>query len=89
LGICDNLNIPIVETPVLEAEIPTFDEMIIIGTTVEITPVVQVNDHIIGSGQPGPLTRKIQHEFFKLVSPKPTTILEDQNEKYLFDFFRK
>jgi len=88
LKICENLNIPVIETPVLESEIRRFDELLIIGTTAEITPVVQVNDQLIGARQPGPLTRQMQQEFFKLVCPKQSTILVNQNEKQLFDFFR-
>lgn len=41
-----------------------FDEIFMTSTTRDITPVVAVEGRKIGSGQPGPLTKKIQSIFF-------------------------
>ena len=41
----------------------------IVGTTVDVTPVIKINDLKVGNGIPGPFTRKIQKEFNKLVMP--------------------
>ncbi len=43
------------------------DEIIIAGTGSEITPVIQVDNKIIGSGVPGEITRFIQKKFFEKV----------------------
>jgi D-alanine transaminase len=39
------------------------DELFVTGTTVEVTPIVQVDGQPVGSGQPGPVTRKLQRAF--------------------------
>jgi len=39
------------------------DELMIVGTTVEVTPVIAVNGETIGSGAPGAVTRKLQDAF--------------------------
>src|SRR5262249_52746260 len=42
------------------------------GAGAEITPVVEIDGRRIGSGEPGPVTRRIQELFFDTVSgPKP------------------
>ncbi len=44
------------------------DEMFLTGTAAEVTPVSSVDRIAVGSGEPGPLTKKIQHAFFGLFS---------------------
>jgi len=39
------------------------DEVFMTGTAAEVTPVREVDDRQIGAGQPGPLTRELQHRF--------------------------
>lgn len=67
LRICDRLNISYHETPIRSDDLFDYDEIMLVGTTVEITPVVQINDQQIGNGQPGPLTKSIQKEFYAMV----------------------
>ena len=44
------------------------DEVFFAGTAVEVTPIRSV-DHIqVGKGVAGPITRKIQEEFFAITS---------------------
>ena len=43
------------------------DEAFLLGTTVEITPVVKIDDNPIGGGRPGPVTRRLQEAFEKLL----------------------
>jgi D-alanine transaminase len=57
------LSLTVEESETSEAEIPLFDEMFITGTTAEVLPVVELNDHPIGDGTPGRLTRKLQDMF--------------------------
>lgn len=43
------------------------DECFLTGTAAEITPVREVDRRPIGSGEPGPVTKKIQEKFFQVV----------------------
>ncbi|MBR9998520.1 MAG: aminotransferase class IV family protein [Cyclobacteriaceae bacterium] len=52
------------ERPLPVDELWQADEAFMTGTTKKVLPVVQVGDHIIGSGSPGPATRKLT-ELFK------------------------
>ena len=40
-------------------DLATADEMFITSTTRELSPVVQVDDRLVGSGKPGPVTRTL------------------------------
>ena len=35
------------------------DELFLVGTTIEVVPVISVDQKPIGTGSPGPLTQKI------------------------------
>ena len=67
LEICAATNIPVEERAILENELFELDEIMIVGTGSEITPVVQVNDIEIGNKKPGEITRFIQKKFFEMV----------------------
>jgi len=43
------------------------DEAWLTGTAAEIVPVVSVDDRIVGTGTPGPITKAIQEQFFQAV----------------------
>src|SRR5690606_38628516 len=49
-------------------ELYTADEIFLTGTAAEITPVREVDHRLVGSGKPGPVTQKVQEEFFELVN---------------------
>ncbi|MBN1261636.1 MAG: aminotransferase class IV [Anaerolineae bacterium] len=72
LSACRRLSIPIKEFPIFEATLPRAQELMILGTTTEVMPVVQVDDLIIGDGAPGPLTRKLQRAFRETVREETT-----------------
>jgi D-alanine transaminase len=63
LNLAEQLNIPIVEEPFTVKQLIEADEAMITGTTVEITPINEVDGKNIGDGKPGPLTRKLQEAF--------------------------
>jgi branched-chain amino acid aminotransferase len=48
-------------------EMWTADEVFLCGTAAEVTPVREIDDRRIGNGEPGPVTRRLQDHFFKLV----------------------
>jgi len=65
--ICREHNIPIVEQGVAASELAGMDEMMIVGTGSEVSPVIQIDDQMVGNGQPGQVTRFIQEKFFGMV----------------------
>lgn len=63
LKACRALDIPVREFPIFESDLTKADELILLGTTTEIMPVVQVNEQQVGDGQPGPVTRWLQQAY--------------------------
>jgi D-alanine transaminase len=68
LDLCRDLGLPYRESPISEAKLREADELLLLGTTTEIMPVVQVDDWQVADGQPGPLTRTLQRAFRALVA---------------------
>jgi branched-chain amino acid aminotransferase len=62
--------IPLREEPLSRDEIYIADEMFFTGTAAEITPVREVDKRTIGLGKPGPLTKRLQRQFFDIVHGK-------------------
>ncbi len=46
------------------------DEAFLTGTAAELTPIREVDNRVIGSGKPGPITKKLQDTFFSIVQGK-------------------
>lgn len=44
------------------------DEVFVTSTTMEITPVIKINQSIVGTGKPGNITRKLQNSFEQLLT---------------------
>lgn len=63
LELCDALGIPYREDPIFEHELRKADELMILGTSTEVMPIIRVNDWRVGKGRPGPVTRKLQRAF--------------------------
>lgn len=64
--ICRQNNIPVVEEGIQASNLNAMDEIMIAGTGSEISPVVKIDDYLIGEGKPGPVTRLIQEKFAEL-----------------------
>ena len=47
------------EATLMPADLETADEVFITSTTREISPVVRIDDRVIGSGRPGELTLRL------------------------------
>ena len=43
------------------------DEVFLTGTAAEVVPICRVDDRVVGSGVPGPLTKEIQQTYFATV----------------------
>jgi branched-chain amino acid aminotransferase len=63
MQIARDLGYPLVERDLARAELYLADEVFLTGTAAELVPVREVDDHAIGSGRPGEITRVIQREF--------------------------
>ena len=55
------------ERPILLEELARVDEAFITSSSKEITPVVQIDDLIIGNGKPGPRTYELEKRFIEMV----------------------
>ena len=66
LDLCRKVAIPVKETPISESDLEDSDEILLMGTTTEIMPVVRVDDRPVSDGRPGPLTRKLQEAYRNL-----------------------
>ena len=65
--IAKDLGIPVVETIIPREMLYIADEVFFSGTAAEVTPVRSVDRIPIGKGSRGPITERIQKEFFALV----------------------
>ncbi len=63
----DDLGLEVVERNVDRTEVYIADEMIMCGTGVQVAAVTRVEHRAIGSGQMGPITRKVRDLFFEVV----------------------
>jgi len=63
LELCQENNIPVREFPILQQELDTADELMLVGTTVEIMPIVSVDGRKVGNGKPGPVARRMLELF--------------------------
>ncbi|PSQ97088.1 MAG: aminotransferase [Bacteroidetes bacterium SW_9_63_38] len=63
LDLCGAHDIPVEEIPIPEADLPDADELMVLGTTTGVMPVVQVDDWTVADGTPGPITRDLQAAF--------------------------
>jgi branched-chain amino acid aminotransferase len=63
ITIARDLGYEVVERDLARAELYLADEVFMSGTAAELVPVREVDDHPIGAGEPGPMTREIARVF--------------------------
>ena len=63
LQIARDLGYEIVERNLVRAELILAEEVFLSGTAAELVPVREIDDHPVGEGEPGPVTREIQTVF--------------------------
>jgi branched-chain amino acid aminotransferase len=63
IQIAQDLGYKVVERDIGRAEMYLADEIFLSGTAAEIVPVREVDDHRVGTGEPGEITRVIQAAF--------------------------
>ena len=60
LDLCRELDIPAREAVIAADALRDADELMLLGTTTEVMPVIQVDDWSVCDGHPGPVTRRLQ-----------------------------
>lgn len=55
------------ERPILLEELVLADEAFVTSSSKEITPVLQIDEQVIGNGQPGPRTTELEERFIAMV----------------------
>jgi branched-chain amino acid aminotransferase len=63
LKIAGDLGLEVVERDIARAELYLAEEVFLSGTAAELVPVREVDDHVIGNGEPGPITGELQRIF--------------------------
>lgn len=57
------LGIPVREEATPLAELPAVEELMVVGTTTDVQPIVALDGRPIGDGRPGPVTSRLQQAF--------------------------
>jgi branched-chain amino acid aminotransferase len=78
LELLHEFGLPVREERFTRDEAYLADEAFFTGTAAEVTPVREVDDRQVGDGTPGPVTRKLQDLFFRIVHGR-----EDRYRKWL------
>lgn len=66
----DVLELDVEERPVDRTELYVADEVFICGTAAEITPIISVDRYPVGSGEIGPITKRLEQVFFDVLRGK-------------------
>jgi branched-chain amino acid aminotransferase len=67
IQLAEDLGIPLVESIVPREMLYIADEVFFSGTAAEITPIRSVDKIVVGKGNRGPVTEKLQKEFFAII----------------------
>lgn len=68
LRLASELGIPVAETPFTLEDLRQAEEVFVTGTTIEVTPVISVDGLPVASGNPGPVTRRLQQAFEQAIT---------------------
>jgi D-alanine transaminase len=68
IELCADIGVPVHEAPILEHQLGEAEELFLASTILEIRPIVQLDGCPVGTGTPGPVTRRIQQAFRDLIS---------------------
>ena len=60
--------IPAREEPVAAERLKTVDEIFMAGTTVNVWPVAQIDDHALPTSVPGPVTKRLMDRFSAMIT---------------------
>src|ERR1700756_124011 len=65
IQIAQDLGHPVVEKPIIRTDLYLADELFMVGTAAEVTPIREIDDQ--GIGPPGPATQEIQQSYLDTV----------------------
>jgi branched-chain amino acid aminotransferase len=68
MTLCQDLDLPVVEQMIPREMLYVAQEVFFVGTAAEITPVRSVDKIKIGAGTRGPITKRVQEEFYAITS---------------------
>ncbi|OGW14050.1 MAG: branched chain amino acid aminotransferase [Nitrospirae bacterium RIFCSPLOW2_12_42_9] len=72
IQIARDKGISVIEERFTRDDLYIADEAFLTGTAAELTPIREVDNRVIGSGKPGPVTKNLQETFFNIVYGKDT-----------------
>ncbi len=67
IQLAEEAGIPVIEQVLAREMLYIADEVFFTGTAAEVTPVRSVDRIVVGKGQPGPITRRLQERFLSIV----------------------
>ncbi len=67
ITLAETLNIQVIEKRITRDEMYTADEAFFTGTAAEVTPIRELDNRMIGEGNRGPITTKLQEMYFDSV----------------------
>jgi branched-chain amino acid aminotransferase len=70
IKIADSNGIPVIERTIDRTELYTCDEAFLCGSAMEMTPVLSVDKHLVGTGETGLLTKKLHLTYLDAVYGK-------------------
>ncbi len=76
IKLAGNLGYRVEQRDIPLGELLRADEVFITGTLKNVLPIIKIDDHVIGNGLPGSITKTIQEKFDKLES----AIIESQTQ---------
>ncbi len=62
-----DLVIPVMERNIDRSELYQADEIFLVGTGAEVTPVIEIDNRAIANGKTGPITATLKEKYFQLV----------------------
>ncbi len=66
----EQLGIEVIERPIARTELYVCDELFFSGTGAQVAPIRSVDRRVLGNGEPGPISRKLQQVYFDVVQGK-------------------
>jgi D-alanine transaminase len=63
LELAAEVGVPVEERSLHKDELPRADELFLTGTSMEVCPVVRVDEMVVAGGKPGPVTRRLQEAY--------------------------
>lgn len=67
LTLMREMSFEVTERQIARDELYIADEVFLVGTAAEVTPIREVDDRTVGAGGRGPLTKRVQDRYFRVV----------------------